>query len=88
MTATVTAHAPPKVLYTSSDADRQGGALRCLFDMGDEIGNWGYRPMLVLSDEQAGSTPADGNRSVRTYSLPLPRPKRGQIDRQLSPRRR
>ena len=78
MTASVSADAQPKVLYTSADADRQGGALRCLFDMGNEIGNWGYQPVFVLSDEQAGSSPADGSGSVRTYALPLPRPKRGR----------
>jgi glycosyltransferase involved in cell wall biosynthesis len=68
----------PKVLYTSADADRQGGALRCLFDMGNEIGNWGYRPILVLSKEQGGSASADGNGFVQIYTLPLPRPRRGR----------
>jgi glycosyltransferase involved in cell wall biosynthesis len=75
---TANAHAAPKVLYTSADADRQGGALRCLFDMGNEIGNWGYRPILVLSKEQVDSSPTHENGSVRTYALPLPRPKRGR----------
>lgn len=75
---TAIAHAAPKVLYTSADADRQGGALRCLFDMGNEIGNWGYRPILVLSKEQVDSSPTHENGSVRTYALPLPRPKRGR----------
>ena len=28
----------PTVLYTSADFDGQGGALRCLMDMGNEIG--------------------------------------------------
>lgn len=78
MTASVSTDARPKVLYTSSDADRQGGALRCLFDMGNEIGHWGYQPVFVLSDEQAGSSPVDGSAPVRTYALPLPRPKRGR----------
>lgn len=78
MTATVSANGVPKVLYTSADADRQGGALRCLFDMGNEIGNWGYRPILVLSKEHVGSSPAPENGSVRTYALSLPRPKRGR----------
>lgn len=78
MTTTLSAHAAPKVLYTSADADRQGGALRCLFDMGNEIGNWGYLPILVLSKDQVSSSPTRENGSVRTYALPLPRPKRGR----------
>ena len=78
MTAKVDTNAAPKILYTSADADRQGGALRCLFDMGNEIGNWGFRPILVLSKDQAGSSPTHENGSVRTYVLALPRPKRGR----------
>ncbi len=79
MTVSVNSHATtPKVLYTSADADSQGGALRCLFDMGNEIGNWGYQPILVLSQAQAGSSPTHEEGSVRTYALPLPRPKRGR----------
>ena len=77
MTATVNAAPERKVLYTSADSDGQGGALRCLFDMGNEIGNWGYRPIFVLSNE-AGSSPMNGNGRVRTYALRLPRPKRGR----------
>jgi glycosyltransferase involved in cell wall biosynthesis len=67
----------PKVLYTSADLDAQGGALRCLLDMGNEIGRWGFRPVLVLSDRQSAST-GDGPRAVTTYRLPLPRPQRGR----------
>ena len=67
--------AEPTVLYTSADFDGQGGALRCLLDMGNEIGAWGYRPLLVLSDRQpAGS----GNGAPPTYRFPLPRPQRGR----------
>ena len=69
MTATVSTAQQPKVLYTSADADAQGGALRCLFDMGNEIGNWGYRPIFVLSNEADGSSPADGNGRVRDLRL-------------------
>jgi len=68
--------AAPTVLYTSADFDGQGGALRCLMDMGNEIGEWGYRPMLALSDRQRGGGPADG--ALPTYRLPLPRPQRGR----------
>lgn len=78
MTATANTHAMPKVLYTSADADRQGGALRCLFDMGDEIRHWGYQPVFALANEVDGSSPAPANGAVRTYVLPLPRPKRGR----------
>ena len=78
MTASVSTDAAPKVLYTSADADRQGGALRCLFDMGNEIANWGYQPILVLSNAQVGSPPTHENGSLRTYALALPRPKRGR----------
>ena len=78
MTESVSVKTAPTVLYTSADVDLQGGALRCLFDMGNEIGNWGYRPVLVLSKDQVGSSPKHENGSVRTYALPLPRPKRGK----------
>src|SRR5918992_4856480 len=77
MTAAASAQMAPKVLYTSADVDGQGGALRCLFDMGNEIANWGYRPILALST-QVGSSPTHENGSMRTYALPLPRPKRGR----------
>jgi glycosyltransferase involved in cell wall biosynthesis len=77
MTATASGEMTPKVLYTSADVDGQGGALRCLFDMSNEIGNWGYRPILVLST-RVGSSPIHANGSMRTYALPLPRPKRGR----------
>ena len=77
MTATASAQTAPKILYTSADVDGQGGALRCLFDMGNEIGNWGYRPILALST-QVGSSRIHENKSGRTYALPLPRPKRGR----------
>ena len=49
MTTSVSTDAAPKILYTSADADLQGGALRCLFDMGNEIGNWGYQPVFGKS---------------------------------------
>ena len=62
----MSAPAAPKVLYTSADADRQGGALRCLFDMGNEIGDWGYQPILVLSEQQSSATSANDNGSTRT----------------------
>lgn len=78
MTAASSIAAQPKVLYTSADTDRQGGALRCLFDMGNEIRNWGYQPVFALANDEAGSSPAAANGSVRTYVLPLPRPKRGR----------
>jgi glycosyltransferase involved in cell wall biosynthesis len=77
MTAAVSAQTAPKIMYTSADVDGQGGALRCLFDMGNEIGNWGYRPILVLS-KQVGSSPIHENGPMRTYGLSLPRPKRGR----------
>jgi len=67
----------PTVLYTSADFDGQGGALRCLMDMGNEIGAWGYRPMLALSDRQQGG-PAQANGALPTFRLSLPRPQRGR----------
>lgn len=79
MTAAVGTNTAPKVLYTSADADRQGGALRCLFDIGNEIGNWGFQPIFVLSKEQGGgSSKSLESGSVPIYSLSLPRPKRGR----------
>ncbi len=77
MTASVRTREAPKILYTSSDADRQGGALRCLFDIGSEIGKWGYRPVMVLPSDPAGTAPGHGNVPA-AYSMPLPRPKRGR----------
>ena len=67
----------PKVLYTSADADRQGGALRCLFDMASEIVDWGYRPVLALSETHIDPMLKGKNGSPRIYTLPLPRPHRG-----------
>lgn len=75
---TVSTATAPKILYTSADSDQQGGALRCLFDMGNEIGDWGFRPVFVLSQEHAGVSPMPQHGALRTYSLPLPRPKRGR----------
>ena len=69
--------AAPTVLYTSADFDAQGGALRCLMDMGNEIGEWGYRPMLALSDRQQGG-PGRANGAPPTFRLALPRPQRGR----------
>lgn len=77
MTAMGSVQTEPKILYTSADADPQGGALRCLFDMGNEIAAWGYGPILAVS-EQLASSPIHVNGSVRTYALRLPRPKRGR----------
>lgn len=74
----VTSSATPKILYTSADFDGQGGALRCLMDMGREIGNWGYRPILALSDKQQVRPPIGSHGSPRTYRMSLPRPQRGR----------
>ena len=65
--------------------DGQGGALRCLFDMGNEIGNWGYRPILVLS-KQVRLVPDARERTAAHLWPSLPRPKRGRSIRELRPR--
>jgi glycosyltransferase involved in cell wall biosynthesis len=68
----------PIVLYTTSDSDLQGGALRCLLEMATEIPHWGFRSLLVLnpaSEAEAFAAPAT---SLRTLRMPLPRPRRGR----------
>lgn len=71
-----TTDAEPTVLYTSADADPQGGALRCLLDMSGEIEQWGFRSVLVLSGRAAADVAGSG--SDPTYRLPLPRPQRSR----------
>lgn len=67
---------PPKILYTSADASPQSGAFRCLLDMAQEIGRWGYRPVLALP-EAPTSSPSEAGR-LQVHVLPLPRPRRGR----------
>ena len=66
------------VLYTTSDADPQGGALRCLLEMGTEIRHWGFRPLFVLPDPLPGSGASSSAIPADTLRMRLPRPRRGR----------
>jgi glycosyltransferase involved in cell wall biosynthesis len=68
----------PKILYTSADASAQSGAFRCLLDMGVEIKNWGYRPLLALPEEPTSASLPEEARTLPLRVLPLPRPRRGR----------
>lgn len=72
------ARVAPKVLYTSADADPESGAFRCLLDMGTEIGNWGFRPILALAEEPGRTSLPDAASSVPSHALSLPRLRRGR----------
>lgn len=74
----MSARVAPKILYTSADASPQSGAFRCLLDMGIEIGNWGYRPVLALPEEPVGGSLPGEAGTLPSHVLPLPRPRRGR----------
>ena len=62
-----------------ADADPESGAFRCLLDMGMEMGNWGYRPILALQGEPVGaSLPAGAGTFLPSHALSLPRFRRGR----------
>lgn len=71
-----------KILYTTGDASPQSGASHSLLYMSREVSKWGYEPLLALPVGD-GSQPVAGTKvgvkgQTASYTLPLPRPTRGQ----------